>query len=42
MILLISAILRADLILFIWGIFHGSFSSALFFFLVLFFLALSI
>ena len=42
MILLISAILRIDLFLFISVIFHGSFSSALFFFLVLFFLALSI
>ena len=41
-ILLISAILRAHLFLFISGIFHGSFSTVLFFFLVLLFLALSI
>ena len=42
MILLISAVLRAHLLLFISGIFHGSFSTVLFFFLVLFFLALSV
>ena len=41
MILLISAVLRANLFLFISGIFHGSFSTVLFFFLVLLFLALT-